>query len=157
MEHGRGLKATRAPFILREIASEVGRLAVQQNGSRVVQKVLEEAAKTGADVSEPVDALLQLGPLRLAEVAEDRFGNYVVQLALKHSTHHRQMQLVAWLLPSIRALAISKCGSNVAEVVIALASPQQLGETCATFTLEEAEELRNHPYGSFVMAAIDRR
>merc|ERR1719174_1516383 len=45
-------KASHAPFIVTELAAQVTRLAVQQNGSRVVQRVMTEASTAGCDVSE---------------------------------------------------------------------------------------------------------
>lgn len=150
-------KKTKALFVARELARETGRLATQQNGSRVVQRVLDDAAESGLDVSEFVDALLRLGAHRLAEVADDRFGNYVVQRALRHARTERQTRLVSALLPALVTLATSKCGSNVAEVLVSVASPAQLSASLGKITQERADELRAHTYGAYVMRTIDSR
>merc|ERR550514_2315288 len=138
-------KHTRASFLLEELATDIGKLAGLQNGSRVVQRVLLDAAQAGEDVAAPLDALLGLGPDRL------------VQLALRHAFGAQQLALMQVLLPSFRALAVEKCGSNVAEVVIELASEAQLQAVREGLGVEGAEELRGHAYGSYVMAQLDAR
>lgn len=150
-------KHTRASFLLEELSTDIGKLAGLQNGSRVVQRVLLDAAQAGEDVAAPLDALLGLGPDRLVKLAQDRFGNYVVQIALRHALGAQQLALMQVLLPSFRALAVEKCGSNVAEVVIELASEAQLQAVREGLGVEGAEELRGHAYGSYVMAQLDAR
>lgn len=148
---------THAPFIVREIAADIHRLARLQNGSRVVQRVLLEAASNGADIARAVDALLAHGPPTLAAMAEDKFGNYVVQICLRHATGAQQATLLGMLLPSFHALAVSKCGSNVAEVLVELSSDAQLEQVRTALGVQKAETLRSHAFGSYVMSALDGR
>merc|ERR1719329_2084247 len=70
-------KHTRATFILAELATDIGRLATMQNGSRVVQRVLLEAAEGGEPVEHAMAALVALGSAGLAGLAQDRFGEPV--------------------------------------------------------------------------------
>jgi len=150
--------AGRPSFIVDELAYDIARLSSQQNGSRVVQRVLLEAATCGADLSAAVAALLALDSHVLRTLAEDRFGNYVVQLALRHAAPPQQAALVSVLLPTFGALAIGKCGSNVAEGLVQLCSVQQLLALRAGLTASrEADVLRAHMYGSYVMNALDAR
>jgi len=149
-------KACRAPFIPHELAADICRLSTQQNGSRVVQRVLGEAA-SGADVMGMVNALLLSGQRSVRALAEDRFGNYVVQLAIKHAHGHQQSQLVEALLPAFGVLAVSKCASNVAEVVVQHASGRQLATLREALGQRDADVLRSHMYGAYVMNALEAR
>ena len=149
-------KHTHKAFVLKELAHEIRWLSAQQNGSRVVQRVLAEAAQTGGDLTSPVEQLLNLGQTLLIHLAEDRFGNYVIQLALRHAPMHLKAQLLDILLPGFAALAVGKCGSNVAEVLVELASPMQVNAVRAALGVQ-AETLRAHVYGSYAMNALDAR
>jgi len=152
-------KATHAPFIVTELAAQVTKLAMQQNGSRVVQRVMSEAATAGCDVSELVHALLGLEAQTLVALAADRFANYVVQLALRGADAAARAQLIDAMMPFVfsSTLSESKCGSNVAEMVIDLASANQIETARVSINEQAATMLRNHPYGKYVMVAFDRR
>merc|ERR1712151_595740 len=71
---------TRAQFILDEVAENVRELAIQQHGCRVVQSVLQDAAKAGMDVRSAVSGIISSDVLLLAS---HRFANYAVQVALR--------------------------------------------------------------------------
>jgi len=150
-------KHTRLPFVLAELARDIGRLATQQNGSRVVQRVLLDVAEHGEDVSHALDALLSLGAAGLAALAQDRFGNYVVQIALRHAQPKQRQRLLEALLPAFRSLALEKCGSNVAEVLVELATAEQLAGLRDGLGQGGVESLRAHAYGSYVVHALDGR
>lgn len=149
---------TRAAFIAPELAADIARLATDQNGSRVVQRVLMDAIESGEDVSGPLGALLALGSEGLTRLALDRFGNYVVQIGLRHAPPQLAAQLHAMLVPTFRQLSTGKCGSNVAEVLVDLASPPQLSAIRTALGRDGAlEALRGHAYGVYVMASLDKR
>jgi len=147
-------KCTRAPFILAELARDIGRLSTMQNGSRVVQRVLQDVADHGEDLSAAMDSLLSLGAPSLTGLAQDRFGNYVVQIALRHAQPKVREGLLGALLPSFHSLALEKCGSNVAEVLVELSSAEQLAGLRAGVDIDK---LRTHAYGSYVVSALDGR
>lgn len=151
-------KTTHAPFLLAEIAAAVGTLATLQDGSRVVQRVLPEAAAYGASVGSVLDALIALGG-DLGRVAADAFGNYVVQEALRLVEHdcERQRQLVELLLPHLPTLSMSKAGSNVAEAVLRCLSTEQLAEARHTLLRDPSCDLATHRYGQHVVATLQRR
>ena len=150
-------KCTRAPFILAEIAADITRLSALQNGSRVVQRVLLDAATAGEDITAATGALLGLSQPALASLSEDRFGNYVVQIALRHAPPAQRAALLDRLLSAFDALAVGKCGSNVAEVLVELSSDAQLEGVRAAIGVQHAETLRSHQFGSYVMSALDGR
>ena len=54
------------------------------------------------------------------------FGNYAVQVLLKQSPPQHLERLTRLLLPNIFSLARSKHGSNVAETLVILFSPDQV-------------------------------
>lgn len=151
-------KATLAPFVLREIAISVRELSVLQDGSRVVQRVLPEAAKHGVDISIVLDALVALGR-DLGRLAADPYGNYVVQVALRlvEGDTGRQHKLVTLLLPSLPTLSTSKAGSNAAEAVLSCLSADLLPEARRLLTQEGGGDLASHRYGMHVMTALHRR
>ena len=151
-------KHSRRAFILTELANQLAFLATHQNGSRVAQRVLLEAASVGADLSAAVEALLALGPVAMAALAQDRFGNYVVQIAMRHAPSPPQRaRLIDVLIPEFHTLAVGKCGSNVAEVLIEHASPVQLVAVRSALRPPDVEALRTHMYGSYVMTALESR
>lgn len=152
-------KATHAPFILDEIASSVKHLSVMQDGSRVVQRVLPEAAKHGADIDVVLDALVALGQEDLGRLAVDQFGNYVVQVALRlvDGDASRQRTLVTLLLPCLPQLSTSKAGSNAAEAVLGCLGADLLPEARRLLTQDAVGDLASHRYGVHVMTALHRR
>jgi len=151
-------KATRAPFIVAEIAASIRTLATQQSGSRAVQKILPEASSNDVDTRCVVAALTACGTDELARLAVDQYGNYVVQIALRISASEpsERSTLVAMLLPSLTRLATSKSGSNVAEALIACATMEQLLKMKALLH-GSGVELAGHCFGKHVIAALSRR
>jgi len=150
-------KHTCAPFIVRELAADLPRLSALQNGSRAVQRVLVHAGARGEDLGAPLDRLLGLGAAGLAALAHDKFGNYVVQIALDQAPRAQRRALVALLLPAFRSLALDKFGSNVAEKLVELASAAQLAGVCEGLGVAGVDALRAHAYGSYVVNALDGR
>lgn len=151
-------KASHAPFILAEIAAAVGTLATLQDGSRVVQRVLPEAAACGASVTSVLDALIELSG-DLGRLASDAFGNYVVQEALRLVEHdsERQRRFVELLLPHLPMLSMSKAGSNVAEAVLVCLSTEQLAQARHTLLRDPSCDLATHRYGQHVVATLHKR
>merc|ERR550514_320808 len=93
----------------------------------------------------------------LLRLASDPFGNYVVQIALRHAPPPSRALLLAALLPRFDRLAREKCGSNVAEALAELASDEQKRGLWAALGADGAASLRTHAYGSFAMQALDGR
>merc|ERR1719326_350710 len=120
---------TRAPFVLAQCAKHLGALATSQHGCRVLQRVLRLAGDSGmAEAAAVVDALCDEGT-ELAYLASHPYGNYVVQIALRHCGGAAD-GLAAALRPRILTLAVCKHGSNVAEALLERATPPQLEDLC---------------------------
>ena len=151
-------KHTHASFIVAEVASAVMRLSTQQSGTRVVQRILPEATSHEVDVTPVLRALVAAGPKQLAALADDQYGNYVVQISLRISsaTPVLQARLVELMLPSLPSLSTSKAGSNVAEMLISCAGACQIRQardrldSCAT-------DLSTHCFGKHVMQTLQKR
>merc|ERR1712176_1002390 len=107
--------------ILDEVAENVRELAIQQHGCRVVQ----DAAKAGMDLRVAVSGILAADPLLLAS---HRFANYAVQVALRQGPSDQRQAMLSVLLPGLLKLSANKHGSNVAEVVLATASTEQISQ-----------------------------
>ena len=154
-------KATHAPFLITEIANAVVPLSVTQNGTRVVQRILPEAASHyPAGVHEIIGALIRSGPSGLCRTADDEYGNYVVQAALRLAatceSDGQHAQLVALLLPCLQTLSMSKFGSNTSEVLIQYATKEQL--VLARDVLSGcAMGMASHFYGRHVVQTLQRR
>lgn len=116
---------TLAPFILHQIAAHIFTLGTQQHGCRVVQSVVQAAALHGMDMRPVVDTVLRGDAESLAM---HPYGNYAIQVTLKHVEPAMQAALVAELMPSVLLLSSDKHGSNVAETLLALASEEKLEE-----------------------------
>jgi len=114
-------KRTHATYILAEVASDVVQLSLHQDGVRVVQRVLAEAAASSLDISDVVATLMESD---LPRLARHEYGNYALQVALRHSQHEQQVQMIALLQPYLLELSTNKHGSNVSEMVL-----QRMGAT----------------------------
>lgn len=141
-------KCTHSNFILEQLAQHICALATQQNGCRVLQRVLGEAATCGLSIEAPVRALLEGG---VAHLAQHSFGNYVVQVALRHGPEHLRSELVAALLPVLGSLSKGKHGSNVAEMLLERASGAQMEQAA-----NQLSGLGDHPFAGYVVQTLNR-
>jgi len=148
-------KRTHDAFILEDVVAHIETLSTQQHGCRVVQRVLAEAAASGAGVNAAASKLLQCD---IGRLALDAFGNYAVQVTMRHAPAATRETLVAALLPRLLELANSKHGSNVAETLLTLATPAQLEAASALILSERGtlRELMGHPFGNYVLQALLR-
>mmetsp|Transcript_27842 Transcript_27842/g.56019 ORF Transcript_27842/g.56019 Transcript_27842/m.56019 type:complete len:327 (-) Transcript_27842:659-1639(-) len=139
-----------------QVAADIGQLSILQDGSRVVQRILPEAVSHGADFTPVLDALITKGPA-LANLAEDAFGNYVVQQALHHSDARRRHVLIELLLPSLAHLSTSKAGSNTAEAVLSHVPAARMAEVHRLLITEAPLDLSKHRFGRHVHSALHKR
>ncbi|KAL3908762.1 MAG: hypothetical protein SGPRY_009668 [Prymnesium sp.] len=148
-------KRTHLPFILADVCEHLPLLSIRQHGCRVVQRVLAEAAACGAGVSRAAQVLLSSD---LSNLAVDPYGNYAVQVTLRHAEEVERNTLVSRLLPLLLHLATSKHGSNVAEATLTRASHSQLLGARYLLLGERStlRELTGHPYGNYVLQALLR-
>jgi len=154
-----------ASFVLDEVSQNVVELSRQQHGCRVVQSVLQAAADAGLDVSDAVEGIIgraQRGS-ELEANAMHRFANYAVQVALRIASNEQRGVMLATLLPRLLQLAASKHGSNVAELVVSLASAEQVAAVAegvfgdSTAAAASLSELMAHQFGNYVLQKLLRR
>jgi len=151
---------THAPFILQQLARHISALSTQQHGCRVVQSVLQAAAASGMDLHAPVQAFIDG---ELLYLAAHPYGNYGVQVALRHCSQPQREQMLSRLLPRCLALSASKHGSNVAELLLVLASTQQIeGVRASVFggtpnARQTLRQLLESPFGNYVLQTLLRR
>jgi len=152
--------ATHAPFLLRQISASVVQLSLEQHGCRVVQSVLQEAGNAGVDCSAAVGRIIGGG---LEELALHRFANYAVQVALRQCGAAQREAMLGALMPRLLPLSASKHGSNVAEVVLSLASGPLLDAAAESIfgACEPASaalrQLVEHQFGNYVLQTLLRR
>lgn len=150
-------KVTHADFILAEVGAAIGVLSTLQDGSRVVQRVIPEAVGCGADLSYVLDNLIAMGPEHVGRLAEDQYGNYVVQQALHHSDAARRAHLIEMLLPRLASLSMSKAGSNTAESILGHLSAARMAEAHRLLVLQAPVDLSTHRFGRHVHGALYKR
>jgi len=152
--------ATHAPFLLRQISASVVQLSLEQHGCRVVQSVLQEAGNAGVDCSAAVGRIIGGG---LEELALHRFANYAVQVALRQCGAAQREAMLGALMPRLLPLSASKHGSNVAEVVLSLASGPLLDAAAESIfgagepASAALRQLVEHQFGNYVLQTLLRR
>jgi len=153
-------KHTKALFILKQMSKHMYALSTQQHGCRVVQSVLQAASAAQLDLSEPVAAILE-GEIEY--LAMHPFGNYAVQVSLRHCDAQQRLQLLDALLSRLLQLSTSKHGSNVAETLLMLAQEPQLMQVseqifgAALECRSALQQLVEHPFGNYVLQTLLRR
>jgi len=144
-------KRTRSSFIVEEVAPCLAAVSSHQHGTRVVQRMLPEAAAQGVELQVIFDALMH--DVDLMALASHLFGNYVVQHALRAATAAQRSALIEKLLPSLPVISTSRGGSNVAETILHTASAEQL--VCAEKLLR-GQNLEAHNFGRHVMSTLSK-
>lgn len=153
---------TRAPFVLEQVAAQLYALSTSQHGVRVVQRVVKAAAAARMELAAIGEATAAGGDV--AQLAAHQFGNYAVQVALRHCAPAQRARLLDALLPHTLALSTSKHGSNVAEQLLTLATDMQLAPVCETIFGAAAEgrngalrQLMSNEFGNYVLQTLLRR
>eukprot|EP00965_Chrysotila_dentata_P084790 2798728-Pleurochrysis_carterae.AAC.2 len=147
---------TRAPFMLHEVADNVCELSIQQHGCRVVQSVMQAAANAGMDLRPAVTGIIRGDVVQLAS---HRFANYAVQVALRQGPHDQREIMLSQLLPNLLKLSSNKHGSNVAEVMLAKATPAQVEYVTDSIVANDADlsQLMGDAFGNYVLQTLLRR
>ena len=110
-------ECTRCPIIFHETRQHIEKLACDSNGSRTVQRVMTVATADG-NVDAHVATLAHMRIERILQFASDKYGNYVMQIALRNACGEARLLLQSALTPYIPKLATDKFGSNLAETLV---------------------------------------
>ncbi|MQM12111.1 hypothetical protein Taro_045024 [Colocasia esculenta] len=110
----------RIQFIISAFYGQVVPLSTHPYGCRVIQRVLEHCddAKTqGIMMEEILQAICSL--------AQDQYGNYVVQHILQHGKQHERSAIICKLAGQIVKMSQQKFASNVIEKCLTYGSPEE--------------------------------
>ncbi|XP_076936290.1 pumilio homolog 2-like [Bidens hawaiensis] len=126
-------------FIITTFFDQVVVLSTHPYGCRVIQRVLEHCVdpKTQSKVMDEILACVSM-------LAQDQYGNYVVQHVLEHGKPHERSIIIQELAPKIVQMSQQKFASNVVEKCLTFgdASERQLLVHEMLGTTDENEPLQ---------------
>ncbi|CAJ2678890.1 pumilio homolog 2-like [Trifolium pratense] len=107
-------------FIISTFFDQVVTLSTHPYGCRVIQRVLEhcESATTQQKV---MDEIL----VAVSMLAQDQYGNYVVQHVLEHGKPHERSTIIKELAGRIVQMSQQKFASNVVEKCLTFSGPSE--------------------------------
>ncbi|KAJ6408961.1 hypothetical protein OIU84_008625 [Salix udensis] len=107
-------------FIVTTFFDQVVSLSTHPYGCRVIQRILEhcEDAKTQSKVMDEI-----LGAVSM--LAQDQYGNYVVQHVLEHGKSHERSAIIKELAGRIVQMSQQKFASNVVEKCLTFSGPSE--------------------------------
>ncbi|KAM7492018.1 hypothetical protein LguiA_034939 [Lonicera macranthoides] len=107
-------------FIVSTFYDQVVTLSTHPYGCRVIQRVLEHCSdpKTQSIV---MDEILRC----VCMLAQDQYGNYVVQHVLEHGKPHERSCIITQLVGLIVQMSQQKFASNVVEKCLTFGSPEE--------------------------------
>ncbi|KAK9158488.1 hypothetical protein Scep_005062 [Stephania cephalantha] len=144
----------RIQFIISAFYGQVVALSTHPYGCRVIQRVLEHCNDQNTQhivMEEIMQAVCTL--------AQDQYGNYVIQHVLQHGKPHERSSIISQLAGQIVKMSQQKFASNVVEKCLSFGGPDErqilvnemLGST------EENEPLQammKDPYGNYVVQKV---
>ncbi|KAJ6299604.1 hypothetical protein OIU76_020555 [Salix suchowensis] len=107
-------------FIVSTFFDHVVNLSTHPYGCRVIQRILEHCkdAKTQSKVMDEI-----LGAVSM--LAQDQYGNYVVQHVLEHGKSHERSTIIKELAGKIVHMSQQKFASNVVEKCLTFSGPAE--------------------------------
>ncbi|XP_043815465.1 pumilio homolog 2 isoform X2 [Manihot esculenta] len=107
-------------FIVSTFFDQVVTLSTHPYGCRVIQRILEhcEDPKTQSKVMDEI-----LGAVSM--LAQDQYGNYVVQHVLEHGKPHERSAIIKELAGKIVQMSQQKFASNVVEKCLSFGGPSE--------------------------------
>ncbi|GFZ19857.1 pumilio 3 [Actinidia rufa] len=107
-------------FIVSTVFDQVVTLSTHPYGCRVIQRILEHCRdpKTQSKVMDEV-----LGSVSM--LAQDQYGNYVVQHVLEHGQPHERSTIIKELAGKIVQMSQQKFASNVVEKCLTFGGPSE--------------------------------
>ncbi|KAL8146098.1 hypothetical protein AgCh_004008 [Apium graveolens] len=107
-------------FIISAFFDQVVTLSTHPYGCRVIQRVLEhcEDTKTQSKVMEEILRCVSM-------LAQDQYGNYVIQHVLEHGKPHERSTIIQELAGKIVQMSQQKFASNVVEKCLTFGNPSE--------------------------------
>ncbi|XP_031257324.1 pumilio homolog 4 [Pistacia vera] len=144
----------RIQFIISAFYGQVMVLSTHPYGCRVIQRVLEHCddVKTQQII---MDEIL----LHVCDLAQDQYGNYVIQHVLEHGKPHERSSIISQLAGEIVKMSQQKFASNVVEKCLTFGSPEErqllvnemLGSTDEN---EPLQAMMKDPFGNYVVQKV---
>lgn len=134
-------------FAMDQIVSLFWPLAASQQGSRVVQKVLEIA-----DGAEQTALIAQLQS-RVCEASKSPHANYVLQRCIEVLPTERLQFIFDELKGRAVVTARHRCGCRILQRLVERCAHEQTAEL-VTEVMTDADRLCRHPFGNFVLQHI---
>ncbi|XP_010241847.1 PREDICTED: pumilio homolog 4-like [Nelumbo nucifera] len=144
----------RIQFIISAFYGQVVALSTHPYGCRVIQRVLEHCddANTQQIIMEEI---LQ----SVSTLAQDQYGNYVVQHVLQHGKPHERSAIISKLAGQIVKMSQQKFASNVVEKCLTFGGPEErqllvnemLGSTDEN---EPLQAMMKDPFANYVVQKV---
>ncbi|CAI0393066.1 unnamed protein product [Linum tenue] len=107
-------------FIVTTFYDQVVTLSTHPYGCRVIQRILEHCEDPNTQ-SKVMDEILGA----VSMLAQDQYGNYVVQHVLEHGKPHERTAIIKELAGNIVQMSQQKFASNVVEKCLAFGGPDE--------------------------------
>nr|XP_011469641.1 PREDICTED: pumilio homolog 4 [Fragaria vesca subsp. vesca]XP_011469642.1 PREDICTED: pumilio homolog 4 [Fragaria vesca subsp. vesca] len=141
-------------FIISSFYGQVVTLSTHPYGCRVVQRVLEHC-----DDSKTQETIMDEVMQSVCFLAQDQYGNYVIQHVLEHGKPHERSAIIHQLAGQIVKMSQQKFASNVVEKCLIFGSPEErqflvkemLGSTDEN---EPLQAMMKDPFGNYVVQKV---
>ncbi|KAG8049761.1 hypothetical protein GUJ93_ZPchr0009g1041 [Zizania palustris] len=94
--------------LLSSLQGQIAKLSLHPYGCRVIQRTLEQCSKDSEGI---IDEILQSA----CNLAQDQYGNYVMQHILENGNDHERGQIITKLAEQVVSMSQNKYASNVIE------------------------------------------
>ncbi|KAF7820155.1 pumilio-like protein 4 isoform X1 [Senna tora] len=144
----------RIQFIISSFYGQVVALSTHPYGCRVIQRVLEHCNDPNTQQI-IMDEIMQC----VCNLAQDQYGNYVIQHVLQHGKPHERSAIITKLAGQIVKMSQQKFASNVVEKCLTFgnADERQLLVNEMLGTSDENEPLQammKDPFGNYVVQKV---
>ncbi|XP_050155650.1 pumilio homolog 4-like isoform X1 [Malus sylvestris] len=141
-------------FILSSFYGQVVALSTHPYGCRVIQRVLERCNDSNMQQI-IMDEIMQ----SVCVLAQDQYGNYVIQHILEHGKPHERTAIIHKLAGQIVKMSQQKFASNVVEKCLTFGNAEErqflvnemLGSTDAN---EPLQAMMKDPFGNYVVQKV---
>ncbi|XP_057476979.1 pumilio homolog 4-like isoform X2 [Actinidia eriantha] len=144
----------RIQFIILAFFGQIAALSTHPYGCRVIQRVLEHCddPKTQQTI---MDEIMH----SVCSLAQDQYGNYVIQHVLQHGKPHERSAIIGKLAGQIVEMSQQKFASNVVEKCLTFGGPEErqlLVKEMLGSTYENAplQAMMKDPYGNYVVQKV---
>lgn len=144
----------RIQFIITSFYGQVVALSTHPYGCRVIQRVLEHCDDLNTQQI-IMDEIME----SVCTLAQDQYGNYVIQHVLQHGRLHERSAIISKLAGQIVKMSQQKFASNVIEKCLTFGGPEerQLLVDEMLGTTDENEPLQammKDPFGNYVVQKV---